>query len=77
TGLVSDAHDIKSRIQSVSDYLMGFGDNQQEINFVRLQGLSGRSEEQKILKTENLSQFLQSFQDYSAQGLEIQLCVEF
>lgn len=27
--------------------------------------------------TENLSQFLQSFQDYSAQGLEIQLCVEF
>ncbi len=77
TGLVSDAHDIKSRIQSVSDYLIGFGNNQQAFIFVRLQGLSGRSEEQKNLMTENLSQFLQSFQDYSAQGLEIQLCVEF
>ncbi|MCX5467470.1 5-carboxymethyl-2-hydroxymuconate Delta-isomerase [Acinetobacter nematophilus] len=82
TGLVSDAHDIKSRVKSVSDYLIGFGDEdgadkQHAFIFVRLQGLSGRTEEQKDLMTENLSQFLQSFQDYSARGLEIQLCVEF
>jgi 5-carboxymethyl-2-hydroxymuconate isomerase len=77
TGLVSDAHDIKSRIQSVSDYLIGFGDNQQAFIFVRLQGLSGRSEEQKNLMTENLSQFLQSCQYDSAQGVVNKLCVVF
>ncbi|MDI1225434.1 MULTISPECIES: 5-carboxymethyl-2-hydroxymuconate Delta-isomerase [Acinetobacter] len=82
TGLVGQAHDIKSRIQTVSDYLIGFGDesgeqSNQAFIFVRLQGLSGRTEPQKDLMTENLSQFLQSFEDYSAQGLEIQLCVEF
>lgn len=82
TGLVGHEHDIKSRVQEVSDFLIGFGDennsaNNQAFIFVRLQGLSGRTEQQKDLMTENLSQFLQSFQDYSAKGLEIQLCVEF
>ena len=82
TGLVGHEHDIKTRIQGVSDYLIGFGDengeaNQQAFIFVRLQGLSGRTDKQKDLMTENLSQFLQSFQNYSADGLEIQLCVEF
>ena len=77
TGLVGHEFDIKSRIHAVSDYLIGFGENNQAFIFVRLQGLSGRTEPQKDLMTENLSQFLQSFEDYSAQGLEIQLCVEF
>lgn len=82
TGLVGHVFDIKSRIKEVSDYLIGFGDengaeNNQAFIFVRLQGLSGRTEEQKNLMTESLSQCLQSFNDYSATGLEIQLCVEF
>lgn len=82
TGLVGHEHDIKTRIHGVSDYLIGFGDENGEANhqafiFVRLQGLSGRTDEQKDLMTENLSQFLQSFRNYSADGLEIQLCVEF
>lgn len=77
TGLVGHEFDIKTRIKEVSDYLIGFGDNNQAFIFVRLQGLSGRTEEQKNLMTENLSKFLQSFQTYSAKGLEIQLCVEF
>ncbi|RKG41009.1 5-carboxymethyl-2-hydroxymuconate Delta-isomerase [Acinetobacter rongchengensis] len=82
TGLVGHEHDIKSRIQEVTDYLIGFGDengeeSKQAFIFVRLQGLSGRTEQQKDLMTESLSQFLQSFQNYSADGLEIQLCVEF
>ena len=82
TGLVGPENDIKTRIKEVSDFLIGFGDengteNNQAFIFVRLQGLSGRTEEQKNLMTENLSQFLQSFNDYSAIGLEIQLCVEF
>ena len=82
TGFVGKANDIKSRIKSVSDYLIGFGDecgeqNNQAFIFVRLQGLSGRTEQQKDVMTENLSRFLQSFQEYSAIGLEIQFCVEF
>lgn len=82
TGLVGHPHDIKSRIQAVSNYIIGFGseddavDNQAFI-FVRLQGLSGRTEEQKNLMTDKLSECLQSFTDYSAKGLEVQLCVEF
>jgi len=77
TGLVGHENDIKTRIKEVSDYLIGLGNNNQAFIFVRLQGLSGRTDEQKNLMTENLSQYLQSFSDYSAQGLEIQLCVEF
>ena len=82
TGLVGHENDIKTRIKEVSDFLIGFGDengteNNQAFIFVRLQGLSGRTEEQKNLMTENLSQCLQAFNDYSAIGLEIQLCVEF
>lgn len=81
TGLVTEPHDIKTRIQKVSDYLIGFGEENGHPNqafiFVRLQGLSGRTEEQKNLMTESLSQFLQSFQSYTATGLEVQLCVEF
>lgn len=77
TGLVAEPHDIKTRIQEVSDYLIGFGNNDQAFIFVRLQGLSGRTEEQKNVMTESLSQYLQSFNAYSANGLEVQLCVEF
>ena len=78
TGLVGHVFDIKSRIKEVSDYLIGFGDeNNQAFIFVRLQRQKGRTEEQKNLMTESLSQCLQSFNDYSATGLEIQLCVEF
>ncbi len=82
TGLVGQAIDIKSRISEVADYLIGFGDengavDNQAFIFVRLQGLSGRTDEQKNAMTESLSQFLQTFDAYDATGLEIQLCVEF
>lgn len=82
TGLVGQAIDIKSRISEVADYLIGFGDengavDNQAFIFVRLQGLSGRTDEQKNAMTESLSQFLQTFDAYDALGLEIQLCVEF
>jgi len=77
TGLIENELDIKTRIKEVSDYLIGFGNQNQAFIFVRLQGLSGRTNEQKDRMTENLSQFLQSFLDYSAKGLNIQLCVEF
>lgn len=77
TGLVGHEFDIKSRIQSVSNYLIGFGENNQAFIFVRLQGLSGRTDQQKNLMTDYLSKFLQSFDGYAAQNLEVQLCVEF
>ena len=82
TGLVGHEYDIKSRIKMVSDYLIGFGgQNGEESNqafiFVRLQGLSGRTDQQKNLMTDKLSESLQSFNAYIAKGLEIQLCVEF
>ena len=77
TGLVGHEFDIKSRIHAVSDYLIGFGENNQAFIFVRLQGLSGRTDEQKNLMTDHLSEFLQSFKGYTADGLEVQLCVEF
>ena len=82
TGLVGQAIDIKSRISEVADYLIGFGDengavDNQAFIFVRLQGLSGRTDEQKNAMTESLSQFLQTFDAYDTLGLEIQLCVEF
>ena len=82
TGLVGQAIDIKSRISEVADYLIGFGDENDAVDnqafiFVRLQGLSGRTDEQKNAMTESLSQFLQTFDAYDALGLEIQLCVEF
>ena len=82
TGLVGQAIDIKSRISEVTDYLIGFGDengavDNQAFIFVRLQGLSGRTDEQKNAMTESLSQFLQTFDAYDTLGLEIQLCVEF
>lgn len=77
TGLVGHEFDIKSRVTAVSNYLIGFGDNNQAFIFVRLQGLSGRTDEQKGVMTEALSTFLKNFDGYSAQGLEIQLCVEF
>ncbi|RZG87536.1 5-carboxymethyl-2-hydroxymuconate isomerase [Acinetobacter sp. WCHAc060033] len=77
TGLVAEPHDIKTRIQEVSDYLIGFENNEHAFIFVRLQGLSGRTEAQKDLMTENLVQYLQAFNGYSANGLEVQLCVEF
>lgn len=77
TGLVGHEYDIKSRIKAVSDYLIGFGDNNQAFIFVRLQGLSGRTEEQKNKMSDYLSKFLTEFDGYTAQGLEIQFCVEF
>ncbi|MBU3846050.1 MAG: 5-carboxymethyl-2-hydroxymuconate isomerase [Candidatus Acinetobacter avistercoris] len=77
TGLVGHEFDIKSRVAAVSDYLIGFGENNQAFIFVRLQGLSGRTDEQKGVMTDALSTFLESFDGYSVQGLEIQLCVEF
>ena len=82
TGLVGQAIDIKSRISEVADYLIGFGDENDAVDnqafiFVRLQGLSGRTDEQKNAMTESLSQFLQTFDAYDTLGLEIQLCVEF
>ena len=77
TGLVGHEFDIKSRIQAVSDFLIGFGDNHQAFIFVSLQGLSGRTDEQKNQMTDYLSEFLQSFKGYTADGLEVQLCVEF
>lgn len=77
TGLVGHEFDIKSRINAVSDYLIGFGENNQAFIFVRLQGLSGRTEQQKSLMTDALVKALENFEGYSAQGLEVQLCVEF
>ena len=81
TGLVTQSKDIKTRIHAVADYLVGFGeetgDDQQAFIFIRLQGLSGRTEAQKNLMTDSLSEHLQSFTDYNAVGLEVQLCVEF
>ena len=81
TGLVAESKDIKTRIHAVTDYMVGFGeendDDQQAFIFIRLQGLSGRTETQKNLMTDSLSKYLQSFQDYTAVGLEMQLCVEF
>ena len=79
TGLVAQSKDIKSRIHAVNDYLIGFADDdvEQAFIFVRLQGLSGRTEDQKNLMTDKLSEYLQNFTDYSAIGLEVQLCVEF
>lgn len=76
TGLVGHEFDIKSRIQAVSNYLIGFGDNNQAFIFVRLQGLSGRTDEQKNKMSDALSDYLQSFDAYLAEGLEVQLCVE-
>ncbi|OTG87163.1 5-carboxymethyl-2-hydroxymuconate isomerase [Acinetobacter sp. ANC 4558] len=78
TGLVGHEYDIKSRIKAVEDYLIGLSeDNNQGFIFVRLQGLSGRTEEQKNLMTSKLFDFLKSFDAYVATGLQIQLCVEF
>lgn len=77
TGLVGHAFDIKSRIQAVSDYLIGFGDNNQAFIFVRLQGLSGRTDQQKNQMTDALANVLKSFEGYTASGLKVQLCVEF
>ena len=62
--------------------MIGFGDengavDNQAFIFVRLQGLSGRTDEQKNAMTESLSQFLQTFDAYDALGLEIHLFVEF
>ena len=79
--MVAESKDIKTRIHAVTDYMVGFGeendDDQQAFIFIRLQGLSGRTETQKNLMTDSLSKYLQSFQDYTAVGLEMQLCVEF
>ena len=81
TGLVAESKDIKTRIHAVTDYMVGFGeendDDQQAFIFIRLQGLSGRTDEQKNQMTDYLSEFLQSFKGYTADGLEVQLCVEF
>ena len=81
TGLVAESKDIKTRIHAVTDYMVGFGeendDDQQAFIFIRLQGLSGRTDAQKNLMTNSLSEYLQSFTDYNAVGLEVQLCVEF
>lgn len=82
TGLFAHQNDIKSRIKMVSDYLIGLGDQTSEASnqafiFVRLQALSGRTDQQKNLMTDKLSECLQSFNAYTPQGLAIQLCVEF
>lgn len=77
TGLVGHDFDIKTRIQAISDFMIGFGENNQAFIFVSLQGLSGRTNEQKNMMTDALSNCLQSFDAYSAQGLVLQLCVEF
>ena len=77
TGLVEHEFDIKTRIKKVSNYLVGFGDNNQAFIFVRLQALSGRTKAQKNTMTSQIVEYLQSFEDYSAKGLQIQLCVEF
>ena len=76
TGLVGHAYDIKSRIRVNSDDLIGFGNNQQAFIFVQLAALSGRTDEQKNKMSDALSDYLQSFDAYSADGLEVQLCVE-
>ena len=77
TGLVGHEFDIKTRIQAVSDFMIGFGENNQAFIFVRLQGLSGRTDEQKNRMTDALLNCLQSFAAYTAKDLEVQLCVEF
>lgn len=76
TGLVNHPDDIKSRARANSDYLIGFGDNPQAYIHVRLAILTGRSSDQKNLMADQLSAFLNTFETYQAEGLEIQLCVE-
>ena len=76
TGLVGHAYDIKSRTRVNSDDLIGLGNNQQAFIFVQLAALSGRTDEQKNKMSDALSDYLQSFEAYSADGLEVQLCVE-
>ena len=76
TGLVGHAYDIKSRTRVNSDDLIGFGDNRQAFIFVQLAALSGRTDEQKNKMSDALSDYLQSFEAYSADGLEVQLSVE-
>lgn len=76
TGLVGHEYDIKSRTRVNSDDLIGFGNNQQAFIFVQLAALSGRTDEQKNKMSDALSDYLQTFDSYSAEGLELQLCVE-
>lgn len=76
TGLIQDANDIKSRIRPNHDFLIGFGAAQQAYIHVMLSVLDGRTPEQKAKMVDELSEFLQTFHDYDASELEVQLCVE-
>lgn len=76
TGLIAPVNAIKTRIRAHSEFLIGFGEGQQAYIHVHVCILSGRSPEQKQLIADQLSEFLQAFKAYSAEGLEVQLCVE-
>ena len=76
TGLVAHPDDIKSRARANTNFLIGFGENPQAYIHVKLAVLTGRTPEQKALMADTLSEFLNTFNDYSASGLEVQLCVE-
>ncbi|OTG66376.1 5-carboxymethyl-2-hydroxymuconate Delta-isomerase [Acinetobacter silvestris] len=76
TGLIDHADAIKTRIRAHSEFLIGFGDNQQAYIHVHICILTGRNSQEKQLIADQLSAFLQSFNAYLAEGLDVQLCVE-
>ena len=75
TGLIQ-AQDLKSRIHTNNDFLIGLGDQSQAYIHVHLYLMQGRTDVQKALLADQALAALTQFQDYQATDLAVQLSVQ-
>lgn len=76
TGSIAQRNDIKARLRVDQDFVIGAGHNNQAYIHVKIYLLSGRTLEQKQQISHDVLDVLQQFEDFDANQLEVQLCVE-
>ncbi|MCH4247415.1 5-carboxymethyl-2-hydroxymuconate Delta-isomerase [Acinetobacter populi] len=76
TGSIAQRNDIKARLRVDQDFVIGAGHNNQAYIHVKIYLLSGRTLEQKQQISHDVLAVLQQFEDFDANQLEVQLCVE-
>ncbi|MFU8927341.1 5-carboxymethyl-2-hydroxymuconate Delta-isomerase [Acinetobacter puyangensis] len=76
TGSIAQRNDIKARLRVDQDFVIGAGHNNQAYIHVKIYLLSGRTLEQKQQISHDVLDVLQQFEDFDANQLEVQLCVD-